>query len=77
MFHSSLRKLHERGIQSRESNRLFQRKPVCLGGGNNFVSVGLVDAGPAFIFLGVGFVISVIVFITENFIFKYQCTKAL
>ncbi|GLV36693.1 Ionotropic receptor 75d [Carabus blaptoides fortunei] len=63
-----LQKFHEYGIQSRELNRLQDKKPKCLGTGNSYVSVGLVEATPAIVILAAGFSIALILFIFEHIV---------
>ncbi|GLV31404.1 Ionotropic receptor 75d [Carabus blaptoides fortunei] len=54
MLKIGLRKIQESGIQSRELQKLYTKKPECHTGGGNFVSVGLIDAYPAFLVLIAG-----------------------
>jgi hypothetical protein len=57
--------IHERGLQTRENLRYYQKKPKCAGVGSSFVSVGIVDCYPALLLLLYGLLISVVVLLLE------------
>ncbi|XP_044733585.1 ionotropic receptor 75a-like [Chrysoperla carnea] len=61
IFKIELKKLHERGLQSRELRRYYTKKPECLGTGSTFSSVGLSDIVAAFhiLLIGMGFAVFV------------------
>ncbi|KAJ8959818.1 hypothetical protein NQ318_011550 [Aromia moschata] len=48
MEYSGIQKIQEYGIQQREANRIYTKKPKCDSHGSNFGSVGLVDCYSAF-----------------------------
>lgn len=50
-----LMRIHEHGLQNRENSKLYTKKPKCIGGGGNFVNVGLVDTRAAMLTLAYGF----------------------
>lgn len=59
--YNRLKKIHERGLQSRELKRYYSKKPECLGTGSTFSSVGLSDIVAAFhiLLIGMGFAVFV------------------
>lgn len=63
----ALFRFREHGIQGRENDIYYTKKPVCSGGGSggSFLSVGLIDVKPAFQFLSWGFLIAAIVLVLE------------
>lgn len=64
----ALFRLREHGIQARENDHLYTRKPVCQGGeGGAFVTVGMVDIKPAVLVLLWGVLLSFIIFLAEFF----------
>ncbi|XP_077287723.1 ionotropic receptor 75a-like [Arctopsyche grandis] len=70
MFKIGMRRIHETGLQSRENQRFYTKKPICSSSAT-FISVGLVDIRPALIFLGCGISVAVVLFIMEMLI-KYR-----
>nr|CAI5841414.1 unnamed protein product [Callosobruchus analis] len=64
----SLQILHS-GIQRREENRIYTKKPVCHSKGSNFDSVGLIDCYAAFLIFAIGVALSLTMFLLE------QCSK--
>jgi hypothetical protein len=77
------RTIHERGLQTRENLRYYQKKPKCAGMGSSFVSVGIVDCYPALLLLLYGLLISVGVLLLEirvhrrSEFFKSKCHSLL
>lgn len=67
-------RIREFGIQDREDNLIHYKTPACHGSGDNFLSIGLVDVSPAFLFLLWGFLISVIVLGIE-FVIHFMICK--
>lgn len=67
-----LHKIQESGIQKREVNRIYMKKPTCHSKGSNFGSVGLIDCSGAFIIFGVGLALSFIIFIIELLVKRYK-----
>lgn len=64
-FICRFRKLHESGVQNREYKLLYMKKPTCQNGGGNFMSVGLIDCYYAFLVIGFGGLISLIILFSE------------
>lgn len=64
-FTFSLFRMRELGIQSREMNRLYTKRPVCSHA-QSFESVRLIDCQIVLTILAYGFLISFIVFIAEK-----------
>ncbi|XP_069698812.1 ionotropic receptor 75a-like [Periplaneta americana] len=50
----AFRKVKERGLQHRENERFYQKKPKCESAGSVFVSVGIADCYPALLVLVYG-----------------------
>lgn len=63
----ALFRVREHGIQARENDHLYTKKPVCQGVGGAFVTVGIVDVKPALLVLLWGFLFSFIIFLAEFF----------
>lgn len=72
-------RLREHGIQARENDHLYTKKPVCQGVGGAFVTVGIVDVKPALLVLLWGFLFSFLIFLIEflvnQWIQKYNMAK--
>ncbi|KAL0271195.1 UNVERIFIED_CONTAM: hypothetical protein PYX00_008366 [Menopon gallinae] len=62
------RKLHERGLITREARRRTATKPICLERPMTYISIAPIDCEAAFVFLGYGMTLSVIIFIVEVFV---------
>lgn len=60
-------RLREHGIQARENDHLYTKKPVCHGIGGAFVTVGLVDVKPALLVILWGFLFAFLIFLGELF----------
>lgn len=73
LFKTGLMRMQEHGLQERENHRLYTRKPKCLGGGSNFVTVGLIDIRGALLILTYGFLMSFLLLFIEIFYAKYAC----
>lgn len=58
-------RLREHGIQGRENSLLYTKKPTCHGRGGSFLSIGMVDVTPAFLFLLWGFLFAIIILVLE------------
>lgn len=58
----SLFKIREHGIQGREINLMYKKKPVCSDGGLNFQPVRFVDCRILIQLLGIGFAMAAAVF---------------
>lgn len=63
----ALFRVREHGIQARENDHLYTKKPVCQGVGGAFVTVGMVDVKPALLVLLWGFLFSFLIFLFEFF----------
>lgn len=63
----ALFRVREHGIQERENDHLYTKKPVCQGVGGAFVTVGIVDVKPALLVLLWGFLFGFVVFLVEFF----------
>ncbi|XP_037036713.1 ionotropic receptor 75a-like [Bradysia coprophila] len=68
-------RIQEHGLQQKENLRYYMTKPKCQGGGGNFVSVSLVDTGPAVILLGWGMGLTLVVFICEIVFAKFNVIR--
>ncbi|XP_056633828.1 ionotropic receptor 75a-like [Diorhabda sublineata] len=60
-----LRKMLENGIQRRDTNRIYTKKPVCQSKGSNFGSAGILDCYAAFLIFASGVIFSLILLIFE------------
>ncbi|XP_050500152.1 uncharacterized protein LOC114335442 [Diabrotica virgifera virgifera] len=60
-----LRKILESGLQRRNTNRLYLKKPVCHSKGSNFGSAGIIDCYAAFLIFGIGIVLSILFCLAE------------
>lgn len=69
-----MRKIGDYGLNSRELQRMYTKKPECTTGGSNFVSVGIVDVYGAFLSLIAGAVLSVTVLALE-LLAKHRCSR--
>lgn len=59
-------RMREHGIQTRENDLINFKKPVCSGGsGVTYLSIGLGDIKPAFLFLLWGFLAAFVVLLLE------------
>lgn len=67
-----MRLIHESGLQKREVNRIYMKKPVCHSKGSNFGSVGMIDCSGAFLIFGAGLLLSGIIFLIEHLAKIYQ-----
>lgn len=65
---SRLFRLREHGIQSREVDRIYTKRPKCLSHGQSFESVRLIDCQIVLTILAYGFVFSFIIFIIEKIV---------
>lgn len=70
-----MRKIQESGVQKREVNRIYMKKPICHTKGSNFGSVGIIDCSGAFIIFAVGLALSFIIFLMEVMIRRYTERK--
>lgn len=61
----ALFRIREHGIQERENDLLYTKKPKCHGNGANFVTVGLVDIRPALLALLWGYLFTILLLILE------------
>ncbi|KAJ4446898.1 hypothetical protein ANN_13599 [Periplaneta americana] len=68
IFAIAYRMLHESGLQIRESERFYQKKPDCSSAGSSFVSVGIADCYPALLVLGYGALCSLLAFLLERLV---------
>ncbi|KAK9879941.1 hypothetical protein WA026_008451 [Henosepilachna vigintioctopunctata] len=58
--------IRESGLQVREIDAIYTKKPVCSNRGNSFISVGIVDCyAPTAVLLG-GILLSLLLFIIEH-----------
>lgn len=73
----SLSRINEHGILQRVSEPFYARKPACTGSSVKFFAITIHDIQPAFIFLGSGYAISLILFIIEVIAAKYQRNRNL
>lgn len=62
-------RFREHGIQARENNIYYTKRPTCSGSSASFLSVGLIDVKPAFLFLAWGILVAAIVLVLEVMIF--------
>lgn len=60
------------GVNNRELNLLYTKKPECNGQAGGFTSVGLFDCYFAFVIFGFGLAIALIVFLIEIAFQKYD-----
>lgn len=67
MLKIGLFRIREAGIQARENDHLYTKKPVCQGVGGSFITVGMVDVKPALLVLLWGFLFSFIILLIEYF----------
>ncbi|KAJ8959817.1 hypothetical protein NQ318_011549 [Aromia moschata] len=65
IFKVGMRKMHESGLQRREANRIYTKKPTCHSKGSNFDSAGLIDCYAAFLIFGIGIACSCLLLILE------------
>lgn len=65
-FFFSLFLIREVGLQNREIDAIYTKKPVCSNRGNTFISVGIVDCYPPAVVLAGGIIISLFLFILEH-----------
>lgn len=65
-------RIHEHGLQDRENNLLYTKKPKCSTGGGKFITVGLYDVKPALLLLAAGFVLAIILLFFEIFLAYLQ-----
>ncbi|KAG5862719.1 hypothetical protein JTB14_007499 [Gonioctena quinquepunctata] len=72
IFKVGMRKIHESGLQRREVNKLYLKKPVCHSKGSNFGSAGLLDCYAAFLLFGIGMGCSMTFFFLEFLVDKYK-----
>nr|XP_023021903.1 uncharacterized protein LOC111510234 [Leptinotarsa decemlineata] len=75
IFKVGMRKILESGLQRRESDRIYVKKPVCHSKGSNFGSAGLLDCYAAFLLFGIGLGCSMIFFIFELVLNKYNAKR--
>lgn len=66
MFLSSLFRIREHGLQSREVSKIYTKRPKCSSHGQNFGSVRFTDCMFAAIVLGYGFLLSFIMLLVEK-----------
>lgn len=73
-----MRKIQEHGIQKREIQRIYTRKPICQTRGSNFVSVGLRDCYFPFVVFFGGVAASIFLLLMElvmrNYYQRRKCT---
>nr|CAI5837534.1 unnamed protein product [Callosobruchus analis] len=65
----------ESGLQRREEQKIYMKKPVCHSKGSNFGSAGIVDCYAAFLIFGIGLGISFTIFSLELLYRKYKERK--
>lgn len=71
--HSSIMKIREHGIQTRERLRFFKLRPRCDSDGKSFGSVRLMDCYAALLILVYGYLAAFIMFCLEKSVeFKQQ-----
>lgn len=77
MVKVALFRLREHGIQYRENDHLYTKKPVCQGVGGAFITVGLIDVKPALLVILWGFLFSFLALLLECFCHKHlaSCCK--
>nr|APC94259.1 ionotropic receptor 6 [Pyrrhalta maculicollis] len=59
------RKIWESGIQPREVNLIYTKKPMCTSRSSSFINVGMVDCYSAAVVLVVGLISSLLIWIVE------------
>ena len=64
-------RIREHGIQARENQLLYAPKPRCNDARGSFLSIGMVDVSPAFLFLLWGFLAAVLVLVAEVVYHKF------
>lgn len=64
--HSSIMKIREHGIQTRERLRFFKLRPKCDSDGKSFGSVRLMDCYAALLILVYGYLAALIMFCLEK-----------
>lgn len=67
------RLLQENGIQQRENNLIYTRKPACTSKSSTFFSVGIVDCYPAAAILAGGMLAALVVFLQELYVYCNFC----
>ncbi|XP_045473926.1 uncharacterized protein LOC123680189 [Harmonia axyridis] len=60
--------IRESGLQNREIDAIYTKKPVCANRGNTFISVGIVDCYAPAVVLAGGVIISFCLFVFEHFV---------
>uniref|UniRef100_A0A182UMD8 Ionotropic glutamate receptor C-terminal domain-containing protein n=1 Tax=Anopheles merus TaxID=30066 RepID=A0A182UMD8_ANOME len=75
MVKIGLFRLNEHGIQYRENDKLYTKKPTCSGGGGKFVPVSLVDVEPAVWIILWGSGLASGFFLTERLYFRFLRRK--
>uniref|UniRef100_A0A8W7PX34 Ionotropic glutamate receptor C-terminal domain-containing protein n=1 Tax=Anopheles coluzzii TaxID=1518534 RepID=A0A8W7PX34_ANOCL len=75
MVKIGLFRLNEHGIQYRENDKLYTKKPTCSGGGGKFVPVSLVDVEPAVWIILWGSGLASAFFLTERLYFHFLRRK--
>lgn len=72
MVCGSLLKLREHGIQGRELNRMYKKKPLCSDGGQTFQPVRFRDCQILVQLLGVGCAAAATVFVAELVVHRWM-----
>ncbi|KAK9879944.1 hypothetical protein WA026_008454 [Henosepilachna vigintioctopunctata] len=63
--------LNELGFYNCERRRIFYERPKCSGEISSFVSAGLIDTYGAFLFFGIGILLSLGIFLMEHILNRY------
>lgn len=69
---SSAFKIREHGIQTRESLKIYAKRPQCTARGSSFGSVRFTECSPVVFLLAYGFAASFILLIIELLLNRYS-----
>ncbi|KAF7272836.1 hypothetical protein GWI33_014400 [Rhynchophorus ferrugineus] len=72
MFKVGFHLLRENGMQRRENNRIYTKKPICTSMAGSFISVGIIDCYFAAVILLGGIAASMVMFFLEILMHKYN-----
>ncbi|XP_056633934.1 ionotropic receptor 75a-like [Diorhabda sublineata] len=75
LFKIGFRKIWESGLQPREVNLIYTKKPTCTSRNSSFINVGLVDCYAAIMVLVVGVIISLLIWLLELIFHKRSLVK--
>ncbi|XP_063706207.1 uncharacterized protein LOC134835266 [Culicoides brevitarsis] len=73
----ALSRITEHGILKKVTEPFYAEKPGCTGSSVKFFAINLHDVQPAFIFLGSGYAISLLIFVMEVLIAQHHKRKKL